>query len=136
MIADARSLSKDAVAEIAAYLAAPDPDAPLVICCQVAERGKPPAALDKMVKAVGTVTQVAIARKELEPWLVKRARDADVDMGIPGARALVETLGEEPGALIAAIQQLAGAYAGQTVTPAIVAQQLPRARRAEGLGPL
>ena len=123
MIADARSLSKDAVAEIAAYLAAPDPDAPLVICCQVAERGKPPAALDKMVKAVGTVTQVAIARKELEPWLVKRARDADVDMGIPSARALVETLGEEPGALIAAIQQLAGAYAGQTVTPAIVAQQ-------------
>ena len=123
MIADARSLSKDAVAEIAAYLAVPDPDAPLVICCQVAERGKPPAALDKMVKAVGTVTQVAIARKELEPWLVKRARDADVDMGIPSARALVETLGEEPGALIAAIQQLAGAYAGQTVTPAIVAQQ-------------
>ena len=123
MISDARSLSKDAVAEIAAYLGAPDPDAPLVICCQVAERGKPPAALDKMVKAVGTVTQVAIARKELEPWVVKRAKDADVDLGILSARALVETLGEEPGALVAAIQQLAGAYAGQTVTPAIVAQQ-------------
>jgi DNA polymerase-3 subunit delta len=123
MISDARSLSKDAVAEIATYLEAPDPDAPLVICCQVAERGKPPAALDKMVKAVGTVTQVAIARKELEPWVVKRAKDAGVDLGIPSARALVETLGEEPGALVAAIQQLAGAYAGQKVTPAIVAQQ-------------
>jgi DNA polymerase III subunit delta len=123
MISDARSLSKDAVAEIAAYLEAPDPEAPLVICCQVAERGKPPAALDKMVKAVGTVTQVAISRKELEPWVVKRAKDADVDLGIPSARALVETLGEEPGALVAAIQQLAGAYAGQKVTPAVVAQQ-------------
>ncbi|MGZ5318818.1 MAG: DNA polymerase III subunit delta [Actinomycetota bacterium] len=123
MISDARSLSKDAVAEIAAYLEAPDPDAPLVICCQVAERGKPPAALDKTVKAVGTVTQVAIARKELEPWVVKRAKAAGVDLGIPSARALVETLGEEPGALVAAIQQLAGAYAGQKVTPAIVAQQ-------------
>ena len=123
MISDARSLSKDAVAEIAAYLGAPDPDAPLVICCQVAERGKPPAALDKLVKAVGTVTQVAIARKELEPWVVKRAKDAGVDLGIPSARALVETLGEEPGALVAAIQQLAGAFAGQKVTPAIVAEQ-------------
>jgi len=123
MISDARSLSKAAIAEIAGYLDAPDPNAPLVICCQVPERGKPPAALDKMVKTVGTVTQVAIARKELEPWVVKRAKAAGVDLGIPSARALVETLGEEPGALVAAIQQLAGAYAGQEVTPAVVAQQ-------------
>jgi DNA polymerase-3 subunit delta len=123
MINDARSLSKDATAELAAYLEAPAPEAPLVICCQVAERGKPPAALDKLVKAVGTVRQVAIARKELEPWVVKRAQAAGVDLSIPSARALVETLGEEPGALVAAVQQLAGAYAGQKVTPALVAQQ-------------
>jgi DNA polymerase-3 subunit delta len=123
MINDARSLSKDATAELAAYLEAPAPEAPLVICCQVAERGKPPAALDKLVKAVGTVRQVAIARKELEPWVVKRAQAAGVDLGIPSARALVETIGEEPGALVAAVQQLAGAYAGQKVTPALVAQQ-------------
>ncbi|MEO8476856.1 MAG: DNA polymerase III subunit delta [Actinomycetota bacterium] len=123
MITDARSLTKDVIAQIAVYLEAPDPDAPLVICCQVAERGRAPAALDKLVKAVGTVTQVAIARKELEPWLMNRARMAEVDLGAPAARALVETLGEEPGALVAAIQQLAGAYAGQKVTPAIIAQQ-------------
>ncbi len=123
MITDARSLTKDAIAEIAAYLEAPDPEAPLVICCQVAERGKAPAALDKLVKTLGTVTQVAIARKELEPWLMNRAKAAEVDLGAPAARALVETLGEEPGALVAAIQQLAGAYAGQKVTPAIIAQQ-------------
>src|SRR5215208_2577763 len=49
MISDARSLTKDATAALAAYLAAPDPDARLVICCQVAERGKVPAALEKLV---------------------------------------------------------------------------------------
>ena len=35
----------------------------------------------------------------------------------------METLGEEPGQLVAALQQLAGAYPGQKITPQIVAQQ-------------
>ena len=123
MIADARSLTKDALGELGQYLEAPDPDATLVICCQVAERGKVPAALQKLVKPVGTITQVVIARKELEPWLAGRATKLGVDLQIPGARALVETLGEEPGQLVAALQQLAGAYPGQKITPQIVAQQ-------------
>ena len=123
MITDARSLTKDALAELGRYLEAPDPDAILVICCQVAERGKVPAALQKLVKPVGTITQVAIARKELEPWLTGQAKRLGVDLAIPGARALVETLGEEPGQLVAALQQLAGAYPGQKITPQIVTQQ-------------
>ena len=123
MITDARSLTKDALGELGHYLESPDPDATLVICCQVAERGKVPAALQKLVKPVGTITQVAIARKELEPWLAGRARSSGVDLQVPGARALVETLGEEPGQLVAALQQLAGAYPGQKITPQIVAQQ-------------
>ena len=53
LITDAKSLPKEAMAELAAYLAAPDPDAPLVICAQVGERAKVPAALDKLVKPVG-----------------------------------------------------------------------------------
>ena len=123
LISDARSLTKDAMGELAAYLAAPDPEAPLVICCQVAERGKVPAALDKLVKPVGKVTQVAIPRKELEPWLVKRGKGMGVDLAPPGARALVDTLGEEPGQLAAALEQLAGAYPGDRITPELVAQQ-------------
>ena len=56
--------------------------------------------------------------------LARRSRDeAGVDLQVPGARALVETLGEEPGQLVAALQQLAGAYPGQKITPQIVAQQ-------------
>jgi len=123
MITDARSLTKDSLGELGHYLESPDPEATLVICCQVAERGKVPAALLKLVKPVGTITQVAIARKELEPWLAGRATKLGVDLQVPGARALVETLGEEPGQLVAALQQLAGAYPGQKITPQIVAQQ-------------
>jgi DNA polymerase-3 subunit delta len=123
MIGDARSLTKDATAELAAYLAAPDPDAQLVICCQVAERGKVPVALDKLVRPVGDVVHVEIKRKDLEPWLTRRADALALDLSMPAARALVETIGEEPGQLVAALQQLAAAFPGQRVTPAVVAQQ-------------
>ncbi len=123
VIADARSLPKDAMGELAAYLGAPDPSAPLVICCRVAERGKVPAALDKLVKPVGAVRQVAVQRKELEPWLVARAEGLGVELGIPAARALVEILGEEPGQLAGALEQMADAFAGQAITPALVGGQ-------------
>jgi DNA polymerase III subunit delta len=123
LLTDARSLSKDAMGELASYLAVPDPDAALVICCQVAERGKVPAALEKLVKPVGQVRQVAIARKELEPWVVQRAKKLGVDLGPPGARALVTTLGEEPSTLLSALEQLGGAFAGQKITPQVIGAQ-------------
>jgi DNA polymerase-3 subunit delta len=123
MINDARSLTKEAVAELSAYLAAPDPAALLVICAQVGERGRVPAALDRLVKPVGDVVHVEIKRKDLEPWLARRASTLGLDLPVPAARALVETLGEEPGQLVAAMQQLAAAFPGQRLSPAIVAQQ-------------
>lgn len=123
LISDARSLTKDATAELAAYLEAPDPDAQLVICCQVAERGKVPAALDKLVKPVGEVVHVEIKRKDLEPWLTRRADTLGLDLSVPAARTLVETLGEEPGQLVAALAQLESAFPGQRITPAVVARQ-------------
>ena len=110
-------------AELAAYLASPDPDAPLVICAQVGDRAKVPAALDKLVKPVGQVLEVKIARKDLEPWLLQRAKRDGVDVTPPAVHALVEILGEEPGQLVAALQQLGSAFTGQRVTPLIVAQQ-------------
>ena len=123
LITDARSLPKEAMGELAAYLAAPDPDVHLVICCRTAERGKVPAALDKLVRPVGVITQAAVARKDLEAWVMDRARTLGVDLTQPAARALVETLGEEPGRLASALEQLAGAFAGQKITPQVVAQQ-------------
>jgi DNA polymerase-3 subunit delta len=123
LISDARSLTKDATAELAIYLDAPDPDAQLVICCRVADRGKVPAALDKLVKPVGDVVHVEIKRKDLEPWLTRRADTLGLDLSVPAARALVEILGEEPGQLVAALAQLESAFPAQRVTPALVARQ-------------
>ncbi len=123
LINDARSLRKDTVEEIARYLENPDPDATLVIACVVAERGKVPVGLQKLVEPVGEVRKVDIARKELEPWLVARAKENGLDLAIPGARALVETLGPEPGQLVAALEQLQDVFAGQRIGPREIAQQ-------------
>jgi len=123
LINDAKSLPKEALAELAAYVAAPDPDAPLVICAQVGDRAKVPVALDKMVKPVGQVLEVKIARKDLEPWLLQRAKREELDVTPPAIHALVETLGEEPGQLVAALRQLGSAFPGERITPQIVAKQ-------------
>jgi DNA polymerase-3 subunit delta len=123
LITDARSLSKDGMAELAAYLASPDPQSPLVICCRTAERGKPPAALEKAVKPVGEVRELKIVRKDLEPWLIQRARTKEIDLPPPAARALVETLGEDPAELASALEQLASAFPGDKLTPVLVARQ-------------
>lgn len=123
LVTNCRSLSKDALGAIGAYLAAPDPEAPLVLACTVAERGKPPAALQKLVQPMGEIRQVQVPRKEIEPWLVQRAKKAELDLTAPAARALVQTLGEDLGQLAAAVQQLANAFPGQKVTPAQVHQQ-------------
>ena len=123
LITDAKDLPKEALAELGAYLAAPDPDAPLVLCAVVGERAKAPAGLEKLVKPVGTVTEVKIARKDLETWLLKRAKRDGVDLTPPAARALVETVGVEPGVLVASLEQLGDAFADQRITPEAVSRQ-------------
>jgi DNA polymerase-3 subunit delta len=123
LVTDCRSLPKDALAELAAYLTAPDPHSPLVLACTVAERGKVPAALQKVVQPLGEIRQVQLQRKEIEPWLVARAKAAGLELIAPAARALVETLGEDIGQLAAAVQQLQGAFAGQKVTPVEIHRQ-------------
>ena len=123
LVSDARALPKDALSELAAYLAAPDPDALLVIVAVVGERGKVPAALEKVIAPAGAVRRIALARKELEPWLVEQAHRRGMDLGVPAARALVETLGPDPAPLVGALEQLADAFVGAKITPALVAQQ-------------
>jgi DNA polymerase-3 subunit delta len=123
LVNDARSLRKETIEEIARYLEAPHPDATLVLSCLVAERGKVPPGLQKLVEPVGEVRKVDVARKELEPWLVARAKARELDLAIPGARALVETLGTGPGQLVAALEQLQDAFPAQRVGPREVAQQ-------------
>ena len=123
LVTDCRSLSRDALATLATYLAAPDPDARLVLGCTVAERGKPPAALLKVIDPVGDVRQVQVPRKELEPWLMQRAKRAGLELTAPAARSLVQTLGLDLGQLAAAVEQLVDAFPGEKVAPAQVRQQ-------------
>jgi len=123
LVTDCRSLSKAATTELATYLGSPDPNAPLVLACTVAERGKPPAALVKLVEPVGTITQAQVPRKELEPWLVQRASGIGLQLTSQGARALVQTLGEDLAQLAAAIDQLGAAFDGARITPTEVHRQ-------------
>jgi DNA polymerase-3 subunit delta len=123
LVSDARALPKEALDELTAYLAAPDPDATLVITWTIAERGRPPAAFQKVVEPVGEVRKVELTRKDLEPWVVAQAKAAGVDLAMPGARALVEVLGTEPGQLVAAVRQLADVYPGSRVGAAEVGRQ-------------
>jgi DNA polymerase-3 subunit delta len=123
MVSNAKALPEDGVRELGRYLAVPDPDAPLIVLAVVGERAKAPAALIKLVKDVGTVTEVKIQRKELAAWVLRRAKAKELDLAPDGAAALIETLGEEPGALDQALDQLASAFGGQRVTRDIVAGQ-------------
>jgi DNA polymerase III subunit delta len=123
LVSNARALPDEGVRELARYLEAPDPGAPLVLVAVVGDRAKAPAALVKLVKGVGTVTEVKIQRKELPGWLLKRATPKRLDLAPDGAAALVETLGEDPGALERALEQLATAFSGERITREIVARQ-------------
>jgi DNA polymerase-3 subunit delta len=123
LLTDARSLPREAMTELVSYLAAPDAGSPIVICCQTAERGKPPAALERAAKALGEVREMKIARKDLETWVIQRARGREIDLAPPAARGLVETVGEDPGELASALEQLGSAFAGRKITPQLVATQ-------------
>lgn len=123
VIDDVRSLPDEGMRELTDYLASPDPDAPLVLIVRVGERGKPPAALTKLVEPVGAVREVAIARKDLPGWLVARARTRGIDLAPEASAALVATVGEDAGALASAVDQLGAAFPGARIGRQAVEQQ-------------
>jgi len=123
LVTDARHLPDDALRELAAYLAAPAPDAELVLCAVVGERARAPAAVVKMVAPVGEVREVKVSRKDLPGWVGRQAKAKGMEVAPDGATALVETVGEDPGALDQALDQLSSAFLGDRVTRLIVLQQ-------------
>jgi DNA polymerase-3 subunit delta len=122
-VTDCRSLSKDATAELARYLEAPAPDATLVLSAQIAERGKAPAALSKIVKPVGEIREIKVGRKDLAAWIATRGERHGVAIAPPAAQAMVEILGEDPGALDSAARQLANAFPNERISKEIVQRQ-------------
>jgi DNA polymerase-3 subunit delta len=123
LIGDARNLPREAIEELERYLAAPDPEAPLVLLARVGERAKAPAALVKLVQGVGTVTEVRVQRKDLPAWLLQRARAKDLPVAPEGAAALLDTVGPDPAALERALDQLGDAFPGERITAEVVARQ-------------
>jgi DNA polymerase-3 subunit delta len=123
LVTDARGLPEAALSELARYLAAPPPEARLVLCAVVPERGRAPAALAKLVQPVGEVREVRVARKELPAWLLSRARAAGLALAPEAAQALVDVLGEDPGALDQALRQLGAAFPGARLDRAAVLEQ-------------
>lgn len=123
LISGAKELPAAGMAELGSYLAAPDPQAILVMCCRVGERSKAPAALQKMVEPVGEVRQVAISKKDLSGWLIARARESEIALSPAGASALVEIVGVDPAQLAAALEQLSDAYPGERIGPELVQRQ-------------
>jgi len=123
LVTDCRSLPDHALKELVAYLAAPVPDAPLVLCATVPERGKAPASLVKLVQPAGVVHEVKVSRKELPAWMMARGRAKEIEVAPDGAAALVEILGESPASLEQALDQLASAFPGEGVTRETVSRQ-------------
>ena len=123
LVTDCRDLTKEAWTEIGAYLASPTPDALLVLSLTVGERAKPPAALTKLFKDRAEITEVSVARKDLAKWVAARAKDRGHALKPDAASALVETIGEQPASLDAAIDQLANAFPGQPITKDLVRAQ-------------
>lgn len=123
LVSNAKALPVEALKELTRYLGAPDPEAPLILLATVGERAKAPAALVKLIKPVGTITEVRVQRKDLPSWLQRRARAKALGLAPDGATGLVERMGQEPGALEQALDQLAAAFPGERITAALVARQ-------------
>src|SRR2546428_1670032 len=123
LVTDCRELTKEAWTDIGTYLSAPAPDAPLVLTLTLSERAKPPAAVAKLFKDRAEIKEVSVARKELSKWIVSRAAERGHTMKPDAAAALVETIGEQPASLDAAVDQLANAFPGEPITKELVRSQ-------------
>ncbi|HJU57305.1 MAG TPA: DNA polymerase III subunit delta [Actinomycetota bacterium] len=123
LVSNARGLQDEGMKELARYLEAPDAEASLILLAAVGERAKAPAALVKLVKPVGTITEVRVQRRDLPSWLQRRAEGKSLDLAPDGATALIERVGQEPGALEQALGQLAAAFPGKRIGSELVARQ-------------
>jgi DNA polymerase-3 subunit delta len=128
LVTGSRALPEQALSELAAYLAAPAPDAQLVLVAEVAERGKAPAALTKLMKGHGEVVEVNVGRRDLPGWLAERGRKHGLTVAPDAARALVDVVGESPAALDSALGQLRAAFPVERITRQHVRSQF------QGLG--
>ena len=124
LVMNAQDLPTEGAAEVGRFAATPVSDAKLVMAFVVGSRAKGPPK--KLLDALGSsveVRKVALEKKELQAWLLRRAKARGVPATPQGAASLVQTLGEDPSMLDQAIEQLAGSHHEQGLTPQTVAAQ-------------
>jgi DNA polymerase III subunit delta len=122
LITGAQALSEAAAKELQRYLQSPSPDAVFVLTMVSGRRTAPPLA--KAIKGSGGQSkQVSLRRQDLPKWILERAKTRGVRLSTPGAAALLSALGEEPGRLDQAVEQLRSAFPGRAVGPEEVESQ-------------
>jgi DNA polymerase-3 subunit delta len=122
LVLGAQGLPEHGVREVEAYLAAPAPDAVLVVTA-LARAGKPPKLAASIQPSRGALVQVVLRKQDLPRWLADRAATEGLALSQPGAAALTAILGEDPATLHQAVIQLKSAFADRTVGPAEVQAQ-------------
>jgi DNA polymerase-3 subunit delta len=127
LVMNAHALPEPGLRELEQYVAAPSPDAVLVLTA-IPRGGKPPSWAQAVKAAGGAVDQVALRKQDLPRWLLKRAEAQRLKLSAQGASTLVAVLGERPAELDQAVIQLAAAFGDRPVGPAEVRSQF------EGLG--
>ena len=127
LVTGCQGLPESGANELLVYVKAPSPDALCVLTLVTRARSAP--ALAKAVQAGGgSARQIVLKRTDLSKWLIDRGRARDMKVSGPGAVELVRVLGEDPATLDQALEQLAGAFARETIGPEQVRAQF------QGLG--
>lgn len=125
LVEGCRTLRKDALAELESYLAAPAPDALLVLTALGSKRDFP-AILKKLDAAVagagGEVRFVDVAKRDAPGWIIERGRGKGMEVAPEAARALLDTL-TDLGTIDQALDQLSSAFPSQRISAAEVHAQ-------------
>ena len=122
VVTGGQNLSEAGTRELKRYLEAPSPEAVCILTLVSGRKTAPP--LGKAVQAAGgQVKQIAIRRQDLPKWVLDRARARGVRLSAPAAAELVGAIGDEPGRLDQAVEQLASAFPSQPVGPEHVRAQ-------------
>ena len=124
LITGAQSLPSDGLQEVGRYASHPAPGGRLVLTFEVGPRAKgPPKAVLSALGAGTAVRRVAVDRRELPDWVRRRAGARGIPATPQGVQALIQTLGEDPGILDQAVEQLASSHPQEGMTPRAVAAQ-------------
>jgi DNA polymerase III delta subunit len=85
-------------------------------------KGPPKTVLSALGRGV-EVRRVSVDRRDLPEWVRRRAAVRGLAATPQGVQALIQTLGEDPGVLDQAVEQLAASHPEEGVTPRAVSEQ-------------